>query len=423
MQKKFLSFAFIAAMLFTGFAFTSCDDNDDDDINYDYESVISFENVISMKEYVQSGTFRGPSQNVIMPGESATFTFSAARGQYIMFATMYGYSNDLFFAPDNPGINLFKADGTAITGDVSDQMHLWDNGTRINEQPSSTNTHPGTADNNVIKEVTTTDEQGNLYRAAQELVKVHLAFDATTSIFTLTITNNTTGTINETPLSPGAWAVSNYYQGNLVKQSPFFEVGKKSSAQLTALAESGNNTPLASLNSDMTGIVTPLSAAIVVVYTGDVNPIYELNKKDAGIGLKEFAQTGDAAKLRASLEGMTNVRHVYIAGDGDILAGETDEVRFKALANDKIAYATKFTYSNDWFYANSEAIAANYKGDLTSKTILLDNGTAVNQYPGAGHSQHSFYGTAIAEDNNITQVGTTTYPVPPVANVIKVTIK
>ena len=84
---------------------------------------------------------------------------------------MYGYSNDLFFAPDNPGINLFKADGTAITGDVSDQMHLWDNGTRINEQPSSTNAHPGTADNNVIKEVTTTDEQGNLYRLHKSWLK------------------------------------------------------------------------------------------------------------------------------------------------------------------------------------------------------------------------------------------------------------
>ena len=34
MQKRFLSFAFIATMLFTAVGFTSCDD-DDDDVFYD----------------------------------------------------------------------------------------------------------------------------------------------------------------------------------------------------------------------------------------------------------------------------------------------------------------------------------------------------------------------------------------------------
>lgn len=422
MQKKFLSFAFIAAMLLTGFAFTSCDD-DDDDIRYDYESVISFENVISMKEFVRSGTFAGSSTDgIIMPGQSATITFSAAKGQYLMFATMYAYSNDLFFAPENPGLQLFQSDGTPITGDVSDKMHLWDNGTRINEQPSAEVVHPGTAQDGVITKIETQDAQGNLYRDASELVKLNLSFDTTTSVFTLTITNNTGGTINETPLSAGVWAVSNIYQGDLVKANPFFEAGKKPSAQLTYLVESGNNAPLSQLSGEMTGIITTLSPAVVVVYTGDINPLYQLNQKDAGIGLKELAQTGDASKLRSSLNGMANVRNVYIVGDGSIGQGQKAEVTVKALENDKIAYATMFGYSNDWFYTNSETINANYKGDLTSKTILLDNGTAVNQYPGAGYSQHVFGGTAIAEDNNIAQVGNT-YPIPSVANVIKVTIQ
>lgn len=424
MRKKFLSFAFIAAMLVTGFAFSSCSDDDDDNINYNYESVISFENLITMKELSQSGTFQGPGEGgLIMPGQTATFTFSAAPRQAIMFATMYGYSNDLFFSPDNPGIDLFRSDGTPITGDVSHLMHLWDNGTRINVQPSAENPHQGAPQNGVITEVTTTDAQGNLYQPASQLVRVNLAFDNITSVFTLTITNNTGGTVNETPLSPGVWAVANIFEGEIAKPSPFFEVDGRSSAQMTALAETGNNQPLANLCRDMTGIITPISSVIVVVYTGDVNPIFQLNQRDAGIGMKQFAETGDASRLGESLNGMANVRHVYVAGSDDIIPGRAAETVFRALANDKIAYVTKFGYSNDWFFANSEPIGADFKGDLTSRTVLLDNGTAVNQYPGAGYSQHAFGGTPIAEDNVVSQVGNTPYPLPAVANMIRVTVR
>lgn len=421
MKRKFLSAAFIASLLFTSFSFTSCDD-DDDDFFYDTESVISFENIASMKEFVQSGTFRGINQAVILPGETATIQFYAGKGQRLMFASMYGYSNDMFFAPENPGLELFKSDGTAVTGDVSSQIHLWDNGTRINEQPSASNTHPGAVETGTIKKIETTDAQGNLYRPASELVHLNLSYDSTTSQFTLTIKNNTGGTINETPLSPGVWAVSNVLGGSLVKSEPFFKAGEKSSAQLTALAETGNNESLADLAEDMTGIITGISPVVVVVYSGDVNPIYELGKKDGGIGLKELAQKGDASKLKSSLDGMSNVRHVYVLGSEAIAPGKSVESEFKAWSGDKIAYATMFGYSNDWFYANGETVAADFKGDLTSKTVLLDSGTGVNQYPGAGNNQALFGGTPQAEDNVVAKVGTT-YPVPAVSSVLKVTVK
>src|SRR3546814_6629925 len=64
----------------------------------------------------------------------------------ISFATMYGWSNDLFFAPENPGIKLYEDDGTPIEGIVSSQIKLWDNGTRINQAPGETVMHPGTAE-------------------------------------------------------------------------------------------------------------------------------------------------------------------------------------------------------------------------------------------------------------------------------------
>lgn len=422
MRKKFLSFAFIATMLLTGVAFTSCDD-DDDDGYYDLESTISFENKISLKEFVQSGTFKGSGQDVIQPGQSVEIKFYAGKGQRVMFAMMYGYSNDIFFAPENPGLELFTSEGVAITGDVSSKIHMWDNGTRVNQQPGSGVTHPGTAQDGTIKKIETQDSEGNLYRPASELVNLNLAYDNVTSQFTLTIKNNSGGTINETPLSPGVWVVSNVLDGELIKKEPFFVEGQKSSPQLTALAETGNNTSLATMVDGMTGIITGLSPVVIVVYTGDVNPIYQLNQKDANIGLKELAQKGDASKLKSSLEGMTNVRYVYVAGSRAIAPGQGVETKFKAWDGDKIAYATMFGYSNDWFYSNSESLSADFKGDLTGKTVLLDNGTGVSQYPGAGNHQALFGGTPQAEDKVITPVNQSLFPIPTVVNTIKVTIK
>ena len=56
MKKKYFCTAFAAALLFAGFAFTACDD-DDDNSAPGTKPTIKFENVIPTKNYVQSGTF------------------------------------------------------------------------------------------------------------------------------------------------------------------------------------------------------------------------------------------------------------------------------------------------------------------------------------------------------------------------------
>ncbi|MGO1723967.1 MAG: spondin domain-containing protein [Sphingobacterium sp.] len=81
-----------------------------------------------------------------------------------------------------------------------------------------------------------------------------------------------------------------------------------------------------------------------------------------------------------------------------------------------------FGYSNDWFYANSLELMLNTKGDLSSKTAFFDNGTAMNQYPGAGNAQGLFGGTQIVEDQAIKTVGNE-FPVPAMDNVLKVTLQ
>ena len=48
---------------------------------------------------------------------------------------MFGQSNDLFYAPDKGGINLFDASGAPVSGDFTSRMMLWDAGTEVNQEP------------------------------------------------------------------------------------------------------------------------------------------------------------------------------------------------------------------------------------------------------------------------------------------------
>ncbi len=413
MKKHFLPAVLAAALLFAGFGFTSCDD--DDNGAPGTHPTIRFENVVTPKNYVQSGSFAA-----VAPGGSTTFTFHAARGERLMLASMYGYSNDLFFAPENPGIQLFDDAGVPYTGVIADAVQLWDNGTRVNEQPGAGVSHPGVAQAGVVARVNGSDTEGHAYPAASALFEVSLAFDAAQSLFTCTIRNLSAGTAYETPFSAGVYAVSNLIDDDIIAPKPFFSVGEKSGAELTKLAEEGDAAPLAALIGGQTGIITTLEGAIVVVYTGDTNPIYQLGEKDAQLGLAALAQRGDPSLLKASLEKVPQVRQIYTL-DETVEPGEYMECSFYASPNEKVAFATMFGYSNDWFFANGTSLAALTKGDVTSKTIMLDDGTAVDQYPGAGNAQFVFGGTLLPADEPIAPVGNR-FPIPAVGEIIKVTI-
>lgn len=415
MKKKYFSAALAAALLFTGFAFTACDDDDDNGSSHGTKPTIKFENVVTTKNYVQSGSF-----TAVAPGASTQFTFYAAKGQRLMFVTKYSNSNDLFFAPQNPGLALFNDSGVPYTGVINDAVKLWDNGTRVNEQPGAGVNHPGVAQAGVVTEVNGTDAEGHTYPAASEMLQVSLTYDAASSLFTCTITNISNNTANSTPFSGGVFVVSNILDGNLVMDKPFFIVDQKSGTELTQLAENSNVDPLKTLVAGQTGIITTLHGAIVVVYTGDTNPIYTLGEKDAQLGLAALAQKGDPSALKTSLEKVPQVRKIYTITD-TALPGESLSCTYEAASNEKVAFATMFGYSNDWFFANGPALAALTKGDVTSKTVLLDDGTAVSQYPGAGNAQAIFGGTVMPEDKPITAVGNT-FPVPAVNELIKVTI-
>ncbi|PKF75317.1 spondin domain-containing protein [Chryseobacterium sp. PMSZPI] len=406
MKKTFLKTAVFAAGIITTFTLSSCSDSDNDMMNMSDQKTITFENVVTPKDFVESGSFQGiGTPPIIKPGQSVSIKFSAGKAQSLMFATMYGASKDWFFASKQPGIKLFDNNGNAITGDVSSSVLLWDNGTKDNMT--------GQAESKPIMQVPNVN--------ASQLMKLSLAYDDVKSEFTLTITNTSGGSANETPFSPGVWAVSNYNGTQLLNSTPFFMPNALSNPEITDIAQMGDIAKMMTKLNANTGIMTGLSPALVVVYRGDKNPIYELGKTDNGMGLKEIAQFGNVTKLQNSLKALPNVKGVYVAGNAPVPPGNKIMTSFKTDPGDKIAYATMFGFSNDWFYANEQMIEANTKGDITSKTTLFDSGTGVDQYPGAGNRQALFGGTPQSENMVISKVGTQ-YPVPAVQNVIKVTV-
>ncbi len=396
---------------------------------------ITIENVLDSRPLVESGTFKNNGASpLIMPGESVSFQFAAAKGQALTFATMYGWSNDLFFAPVNPGIKVYQDNGTPIEGDVSSQIRLWDNGTRVNQIPGASVSHPGTvsAAQNVT-EVNGTDAQGNSYAAASSLMKVNLHYEGN-STFTVTITNTSGTTSNPTPFSPGVWAVSYIAGGTLLNPNPLYEAGKPTANGLTNIAEMGDNSILGTYLAGQTGIFTPLSPVLVVVYSGSENPIYKTGQKDQGKGLKELAQKGDASNLAAYLKTVPGVRDVYVLAAqnttvllpkiGSQMGGSVSQ-SLNVAQGDRIAIATMYGFSNDWFFASKDnGTDAMQKGDISSSIGLFDNGTAINQFPGAGITQFNLSGTPLEESKAIEPVPNpnmfTTLPAIP--QIIKVTL-
>ena len=70
----------------------------------------------------------------LMPGDSYTFEVEAGHDHNLTLATMFVQSNDLFYAPEPSGISLFE-DGDPLSGDVTDELVLWDAGTEQNQEP------------------------------------------------------------------------------------------------------------------------------------------------------------------------------------------------------------------------------------------------------------------------------------------------
>jgi hypothetical protein len=94
--------------------------------------------VLDSREHMGHGVFNTPvgadKPGPIGPGGVYEFSFTAKPGMRLSLATMFGQSNDWFYAPKRQGIDLFT-NGKALSGDITNEFMLYDAGTEVNEEP------------------------------------------------------------------------------------------------------------------------------------------------------------------------------------------------------------------------------------------------------------------------------------------------
>ena len=142
-----------------------------------------------------------------------------------------------------------------------------------------------------------------------------------------------------------------------------------------------------------------LSPGVWLIH-GKGEPLFTSGKPDRGKGLESLAEDGDTSALAQSLREQAGVissgvfnTPVGASAPGDIGPGQAFEFTVSAAPGTWLSFATMLAQSNDLFYApGSHGIALFAKGrpisrNITSKILLWDAGTEVNEEPGIGPNQ------------------------------------
>jgi len=418
MKKLGLIFMSVAATLL----FTQCEDDEKVETTKGMFTV-KVENVSTAYDYFASGAKFIPDgeseAGPAFPGHSFTIEFHAGKSHKLSFASMYGASNDLFYAPADEGISLFDGD-TPLTGDITNLISLWDAGTEVNHAPGSK--EDGAVEDMPIKSVRNTDEvmDGFDYNNVEENIKVMLDYDGV-SKFTLTI--NVLAT-SGTPLSPVVWVVHSDMQ------KPLFTEGQKDYGNgLEDLAETGNAEPLSTYLQMYSGYVSPVAPVVWVIHKAGKNPIFTEGQSDYGDGLETLAETGDPSGVYNALLGegyTTGVQNIPdgASSPGPIFPGESFTFSFNAEEGDYLSIASMLGKSNDEFFAFGDMGIALFNGktaisgNVTSHVYLWDAGTEPNEYPGAGIHQ----GAGGTDENANVMMLNDGFNWPEVSDVFKITI-
>lgn len=94
--------------------------------------------LFELERHMGHGAFNTPvgaaAPGPILPGGAYEFTVMARPGMRLALITMFGQSNDWFYAPEK-GIELFDKSGLPIAGDITSRFSLYDAGTEKDEEP------------------------------------------------------------------------------------------------------------------------------------------------------------------------------------------------------------------------------------------------------------------------------------------------
>lgn len=335
----------------------------------------------------QADVFNTPSDadepGPALPGSAYAWTFAAAPGERLSFATMFVQSNDWFFAPAQDGLALFDEEGQPVTGDVTDEILLFDSGTEIDETPGEGENQaprqsgPDTGD---------TDPDNTVRQVADRTVSDYIAvtLDHDGSEFTITVDNVSEDADVPTPLAPGVAVV--HSSGN-----PLFTEGAPDAGYgLEAIAEDGDPSGLAAWFADVTGVTGPLAPGVAVVD----GTLFTAGAPDAGLGLEGLAEDGTAGPFGEAVGGVVFAVPSDGTEPGPAFPGTSYSFEVSALPGQTLNFATMLVQSNDWFFAlGADGIAlfdtdgAPIAGDITGSVSLWDAGTEIDQVPGVGADQ------------------------------------
>lgn len=430
--------------------FISCKKNDHNPPPQSKQFTVTIENVSAPKMFLGSGVINTPAGDLkpgpLTPGKKYEFMVKAGKGQNLSFAVMLAATNDLFFGPDDKGIALYDNNGDPLSGDVTDQVHLYDAGTEINQEPVvGTNTvtnqsapNTGPAENGVVQDISKVTSDHFNYPSVARVIKVwvnHLSgYD-----FMVTIENVSPMDALKTskgdfpaPVSPGVWTISS-------NDGALYTVGKPDRGHgLEAIAEDGNPTNLGRYILANSGIVCPLSPGVWTVGRAATMPLFKIGAFDYGKGLEAIAEDGNPASLGMALKTTAGIETsgVFNTPDGasqpaPLGPGMKYTFSFSAThVDDRLSFATMFVQSNDLFYAPADGGIPLFNkytpisGDITSSLSLWDAGTEVNEEPGYGPNQvirQSSPNTGVTEHNTVGEVNDS-FTYPAVQSVIKVSI-
>lgn len=376
---------------------------------------LTVENVSEHYKYFESGTVAIPEgeseAGPAFPGHSFKFSFHAGPSHKLSFATMYGLSNDGFYAPDGDGISLYD-NGTPVTGDITSQIMLWDAGTEMNQMPGAGNTHDGAETSDPVQLMSAVGD-GYDYGMVDTNLKVMLDYDGD-HMFTVTISVLEGAT---TAVSPVAWVVHSM-------PNPLFEAGAMDWGKgLEDIAEGGNVAPLGEYLDMNSGYVSPVAPVLWVVHEKDEMPIFTNNTMDRGEGLETLAETGDPGMLATSLIDMGYNAGAYAVPDGasdggPLFPGDKYTFTIDAKPNQYLSIASMLGNSNDIFFAFGDSgIKLNFGNDtkdITEEVMLWDAGTEVNEYPGTKSMDTDEGGKVMMLNDG--------YMYPDVDKIIKITI-
>ncbi|MBM1107079.1 spondin domain-containing protein [Aurantibacter crassamenti] len=350
-----------------------------------------------------------------VPDAGCFFTIdlkAAAPGGRVSFATMSAASNDWFFAPKAEGIALFE-NGAPVTGDVTDQVYLWDAGVE-KEDPATFTTAPdgataGEPDPDNTVRIVTTD--------VAKFISVYLSYNEETMTFSLKIENVRGNKVETDPIiiTPGIAVV--HAQDNALFEPGFPDAGHG----LAEIALRGNPTHIyewltATCDSGsplrLSSSFTVLAPGIVYAFNDESDPVFTQGEQAmAGSGIEESAEDGNTSVM---YDYITNTLALPAAQSNEMMpVGPGGSLTFtlEAPVGSKLGFNTMFVFSNDWFMATNNAGYHLFNGDgsprtgteITQQAYLYDAGTEYDQPVGLGMDQAPFQAgpnTGAADDNN-----------------------